>query len=140
MSHGPEQRVDEGTMTGHGLRSRPARRGNAPVGLRIACGVGLLGVLSMPFHAQSPWVGQPAEHLSPLHRAVFERGLTLFQTVFTPSTGLGPAFNAVSCASCHQAPVVGGSGGTESKRVTAMLASGRHAWVYVHARGAPDGP
>ena len=25
------------------------------------------------------------------------------------------------------------------KRIAAVLASGRHAWVYVHAHDAPDG-
>jgi hypothetical protein len=39
------------------------------------------------------------------------RGLTLFEKSFTVREGLGPHFNAISCASCHDAPVVGGSGG-----------------------------
>src|SRR5256885_16870438 len=36
-----------------------------------------------------------------------------FATVFTPTTGLGPLFNALSCASCHEEPVVGGGGNND---------------------------
>ena len=43
----------------------------------------------------------------------FEAGRVVFATVFTPETGLGPLFNAVSCASCHEAPVVGGGGSND---------------------------
>ena len=37
----------------------------------------------------------------------------MFATAFTPATGLGPLFNAVSCASCHEEPVVGGGGNND---------------------------
>src|SRR2546425_9972815 len=37
-------------------------------------------------------------------------GRVVFTTVFTPQTGLGPLFNSVGCANCHEQPVVGGSG------------------------------
>src|ERR1700739_1342783 len=43
-------------------------------------------------------------------RSQFLRGSIVFNTVFTPATGLGPLFNARSCAACHNRPVVGGSG------------------------------
>jgi CxxC motif-containing protein (DUF1111 family) len=36
--------------------------------------------------------------------------LSLFRKHFTSIEGLGPEFNAVSCVSCHNTPVVGGSG------------------------------
>jgi CxxC motif-containing protein (DUF1111 family) len=41
--------------------------------------------------------------------ASFERGKALFTKRFKPSEGLGPLYNATSCASCHAAPVVGGT-------------------------------
>jgi CxxC motif-containing protein (DUF1111 family) len=56
-------------------------------------------------------LGTPLRTLSAAQRRQFEIGRVVFQTEFTPETGLGPLFNAVSCASCHEEPVVGGGGG-----------------------------
>lgn len=54
-------------------------------------------------------------------------GARIFRSSFTPSTGLGPLFNAVSCLDCHPGP--GGSSGQEhhfARRVARMEpASGR---------------
>src|SRR6266542_567608 len=44
----------------------------------------------------------------------FERGSVLFRKTFTPSNGLGPEFNGTSCASCHNTPTMGGSGGAHA--------------------------
>src|SRR2546426_10869169 len=55
-------------------------------------------------------LGGPLSLLTPRQRLLFERGRAEFQTEFTPATGLGPLFNNVSCAECHEAPVVGGVG------------------------------
>ena len=55
-------------------------------------------------------IGAPLSLLTSRQRLLFERGRAEFQAVFTPATGLGPLFNNVSCASCHEAPVVGGVG------------------------------
>lgn len=41
---------------------------------------------------------------------IFERGREVMEREFLVAEGLGPRFNAVSCASCHQRPVAGGSG------------------------------
>jgi CxxC motif-containing protein (DUF1111 family) len=49
------------------------------------------------------------------------KGSTLFAKPFTVADGLGPAFNAVSCASCHGTPRAGGSGSAEHTFV---------AWSY----------
>lgn len=38
------------------------------------------------------------------------RGAAVFQQLFGADNGLGPAYNAVSCASCHSTPAPGGSG------------------------------
>jgi len=43
----------------------------------------------------------------------------MFQTTFTPATGLGPLFNARSCAECHEDPVVGGVGDEVETHATA---------------------
>jgi len=58
-------------------------------------------------------LGTPLTRLSMAQRRQFDAGRAEFQTVFTPETGLGPLFNAVSCASCHEQPVVGGSGSND---------------------------
>src|SRR5437660_3582323 len=58
-------------------------------------------------------LGSPLPRLSAAQRARFEAGRSVFATVFTPATGLGPLFNSVSCASCHEQPVVGGSGNND---------------------------
>lgn len=59
------------------------------------------------------WTDEPggaALLMDPAFQASFDRGREVMQRAFQPSTGLGPTFNADSCASCHQAPVAGGSG------------------------------
>src|SRR2546430_9754951 len=56
------------------------------------------------------FTGRPLLMLTVVQRQQLEAGRVVFSTQFTPATGLGPLFNAVSCASCHEAPVVGGGG------------------------------
>jgi CxxC motif-containing protein (DUF1111 family) len=65
-------------------------------------------------------VGRPVSFLTREQRRLFERGRVVFTRVFTPETGLGPLFNANSCAICHGAPVVGGSGPQIEKHATAF--------------------
>lgn len=100
--------------------------------LRLCCVLGLLGCISVPFYAQSHGFGQPAEHLAASNRVAFDRGLALFRTQFTASTGLGPEFNAVSCASCHRAPAIGGSGGNAWRSLV--------DWRYTDASDVLGGP
>src|SRR5438105_4028699 len=58
-------------------------------------------------------LGTALRNLNAAQRRRFEAGRAVFETVFTPETGLGPLFNAVSCASCHEQPVVGGGGSND---------------------------
>jgi CxxC motif-containing protein (DUF1111 family) len=60
-------------------------------------------------------LGTPLSRLTMAQRRQFDIGRAVFQNVFTPETGLGPLFNAVSCASCHEEPVVGGSGSNDEE-------------------------
>jgi CxxC motif-containing protein (DUF1111 family) len=53
--------------------------------------------------------GGPLSGLTRAERAAFERGKLVFQRRFTPEDGLGPRYNATSCASCHSQPATGGS-------------------------------
>lgn len=57
----------------------------------------------------APPLGGPIAGLTPLELAAFERGKVIFERRFAPSEGLGPFYNATSCASCHSTPVTGGS-------------------------------
>src|SRR5262245_52400189 len=52
----------------------------------------------------------PLAGLTPAELDRFNRGREVFTRVFTDATGLGPSFNAPSCASCHEEPSVGGVG------------------------------
>lgn len=54
--------------------------------------------------------GAPAAGLSPTDLFRFEQGRREFKRRFTRAEGLGPHFNATSCASCHERPLEGGSG------------------------------
>src|SRR5206468_141627 len=58
-------------------------------------------------------LGGPLRLLTPDEQQRFARGSVVFQTVFTPETGLGPLFNSTACAGCHEEPVVGGTGSAD---------------------------
>jgi len=58
-------------------------------------------------------LGMALHGLDAAQRRRFEMGRGVFATVFTPETGLGPLFNSVGCANCHEVPVVGGSGSND---------------------------
>jgi CxxC motif-containing protein (DUF1111 family) len=54
----------------------------------------------------------------------FNRGLTVFQEEEDVDGGLGPRYNALSCASCHAHPEVGGSSPSVNPQVAAATADG----------------
>ncbi len=53
-------------------------------------------------------LGDPIPGLTPGELAAYERGREVFSRRFKPTEGLGPFYNATSCASCHSTPVPGG--------------------------------
>ncbi len=67
-------------------------------------------------------LGEPLSGLSSEEHQLFELGQLVFGREFRPSSGLGPLFNAVSCAACHADPTLGGNG----------------AASVVHARGIDE--
>lgn len=80
---------------------------------RASCGwAALLGLCALGAAgcARRVQLGDPLPGLTRAQRQQFERGRVEFTRVFTPETGLGPLFNANSCAECHEDPVAGGSG------------------------------
>src|SRR5881396_1139622 len=70
---------------------------------------------SAEFATAVAMLGRPLPRLSGAQRQQFELGRAVFQTDFTPETGLGPLFNAVGCAACHENPVPGGGGNNDPK-------------------------
>ena len=77
----------------------------------------LIAASVAPLFAQSPQpkMGAPLHGLSSAELQAFTDGLADFSTPLTPAQGLGPLFNQVSCANCHNNPV-GGPGGTKVTR------------------------
>ncbi len=74
--------------------------------------------------AKTPKPGDPLPGLTREQRGAFKLGQAEFERVFVPETGLGPAFNAESCAECHESPVAGGPGDEIEIHVSAFLPDG----------------
>ncbi len=82
---------------------------------------GSLGVLVAAGACRRPaQPGDPLPGLSAAERGRFDRGRIVFDSVFTPATGLGPVFNADACAECHEDPVSGGTGDEVERHATAF--------------------
>jgi CxxC motif-containing protein (DUF1111 family) len=71
---------------------------------------------------KQPALGEPLADLTPEQQAQFLAGKKVFQRVFEPKDGLGPLFNANSCAECHEDPVVGGVGDEVEVHATRFIA------------------
>ena len=71
--------------------------------------------------------GDPIPGITPTEFEEFRLGLEDFTEVETAEDGLGPAFNATSCAACHNVPAIGG---------TSLVLETRAA--YRNAEGAFD--
>lgn len=71
--------------------------------------VGLLSVsLGRAAAAASTNFGDPLPELTAAQQQAFEDGREEFLAVETVEEGLGPVFNAASCAACHHSPAIGG--------------------------------
>jgi len=68
--------------------------------------------------------GDPISDLTPEQRDRFQRGRAVFDSVFTPETGLGPLFNGGACGECHEDPVAGGVGDEVEVHATAFHPDG----------------
>lgn len=67
-----------------------------------------------------PKLGDPLPGLSAVERDRFARGRAVFDSTFTPTTGLGPLFNADGCGECHEEPVLGGVGDEVERHAAAF--------------------
>jgi hypothetical protein len=98
--------------------------------------------------------GDPVPGLTPAQTLFFTAAQARFEVIETVSSGLGPGFNELSCASCHIFPAVGGSSPTTNPQVTDANVDGatnvipsfitatgpiREARFVLLPNGTPDG-
>ena len=69
--------------------------------------------------------GDPLPGLLPAEFERFRIGLDDFLEVETAEEGLGPSFNAASCAVCHNVPAIGGTRGADPVAITKRRAETR---------------
>jgi CxxC motif-containing protein (DUF1111 family) len=105
-------------------------RGTAVVGIHFLV---LTVLVSSTVRADSPVkFGDPVVGLTAAELVRFVDGRDEFEEEETPEQGLGPVFNATSCAKCHASPAVGGDsniletrfGGLIGKKFDPMLNAG----------------
>jgi CxxC motif-containing protein (DUF1111 family) len=77
--------------------------------LLVLAGCGDRAVEAPPVTGAPQALGDPISGLTQAELDAFNRGRVIFEKRFKPSEGLGPFYNATSCASCHSTPVTGGS-------------------------------
>src|SRR5213593_3557656 len=82
--------------------------------------IALLAMCSAASCRRPPQPGDPLPGLSAAERAQFDSGKVVFDSVFTPQTGLGPLFNANGCGECHEDPAAGGLGDEVEVHATAF--------------------
>jgi CxxC motif-containing protein (DUF1111 family) len=83
--------------------------------LLVVFAVGALAAQTLTAPLTKP--GDPLPGLKPADVTLFQDGRTDFLEVEDAADGLGPAFNASSCAVCHNVPAVGGMGHVTELRV-----------------------
>lgn len=71
--------------------------------------VTLLAAAALGSAQQAVNPGDPLPGITAAEFSEFRLGLEDFSEVETAEDGLGPAFNATSCAACHNVPAIGGS-------------------------------
>ena len=104
---------------------------NIMAGLQAAGLIVLWGCSTEP----QPQLGEALTGLTPEQQAQFGQGKQTFQRVFDPTNGLGPLFNANSCAQCHEDPVVAGVG--DEVEVHATRFSPPHSCDPLFQQGGP---
>ena len=80
----------------------------AAAGVRRGSDVVVVLSRAVPSAQQPVQPGDPLPGISPAEFEDFRLGLEDFLEVETAEEGLGPAYNATSCAGCHNVPAVGG--------------------------------
>jgi hypothetical protein len=72
----------------------------------------------------APGAGGPVAGLTSAQQTYVTAAQARFSVIETVSSGLGPGFNDLSCATCHSSPATGGSSGTTNPQVTDGKAMG----------------
>ncbi len=98
-----------------------------------ACLLVVAGSRSLPAQG-APKFGDPLPGIIPAEFERFRVGLDDFVEVETAEEGLGPAFNAASCAVCHNVPAIGGT-----SLVSEVRAAHRDEHGAIHKLRAADG-
>ncbi len=110
------------------MRERPARAPMHRFAARARIArlplLALYSVLIVAGCGKAARLGDPLDGLTGEQRDQFARGQIQFNRIFTAETGLGPLFNAASCAECHGTPVPGGPGDEVVLHVAAFSADG----------------
>jgi CxxC motif-containing protein (DUF1111 family) len=97
----------------------------------IAVSLGVAALATTLAIAQQPaGPGNALPGLSATEFEEFRLGLTDFLEVETADDGLGPAYNATSCAVCHSVPAIGGVGSIAEVRAVRRLPSGEFEALY----------
>lgn len=82
-----------------------SRGGHAAAALALFAAISAAAACKKPLKP-----GDPVRGLTREERDRFAQGRLVFDSVFTPETGLGPLFNSTACGECHEDPVAGGNG------------------------------
>ena len=91
----------------------------------VTAGIGAACLLAAVLNAQTrSALGQPLDGLTQVEFQEFRLGLDDFMEVEASEEGLGPAFNATSCAVCHNIPTIGGAGTMAELRAGRRNANG----------------
>lgn len=78
--------------------------------------------------------GDPLPDLSDSEFSLFLAGRDVFEEVESVADGIGPVFNGVTCANCHNGPAVGGGADVLSTRIGAVIGG---AFDPLEAFGGP---
>jgi CxxC motif-containing protein (DUF1111 family) len=78
--------------------------------MTFAVAIAVFATALLTAQTQPVQPGQPLPGINPVEFEEFRLGLDDFLEVEASEEGLGPAFNATSCAACHNVPAIGGAG------------------------------
>lgn len=89
-------------------------------------------------NSQASTLGGPVPGLTPQQLALFTAGKAEYERDFTLAEGLGPTFNAKSCAACHGGPVTGGQDPQGvTNNVTHFMLNNQGNWMPALEMGGP---
>src|SRR5690349_18679384 len=108
------------------LRRTKTPRGSAWffIAASFVCVLAVATTAILVAQTRIPVPGDALPGITPVEFQEFRLGLDDFLEVETSDEGLGPAFNATSCAICHNVPAIGGAGIIAELRAAARTPDG----------------